>query len=179
MKIGAVIVILFSIFFGSQKDTEALEWREGERLHWKCFKGVPDEVTAYVASTNSGISFSYGMKSSHGVIEINYEIKTYFYPKASWYKRGKVNDYILAHEQAHFDVSELFARKLKKELAALSEAETFKEAAGAMYKKNEQERIVFQNKFDKETDHSKNFEKEKEWRVFIVAQLKEYNDWRK
>ncbi|GEQ86700.1 hypothetical protein ULMS_22080 [Patiriisocius marinistellae] len=178
MKIITIIFILLTSFVGAQNENEKKEWKEGERLAWEDFKGVSENIAGYVASTNSGISFSYGMQSRDGVIKINYDIKTHFYPNASWFKKGQVNEHILLHEQAHFDISELFARKLKMKFASLAQDETFKNKAAKIYKENEKSRVDFQNKFDKETDHSKNIEQEKKWESYIAAQLKEFNDWR-
>ncbi|MGJ8666431.1 MAG: DUF922 domain-containing protein [Patiriisocius sp.] len=179
MKIIASIFILVTTIFNFQNETEKIEWREGERLTWADFKGVPENVAGFVASTNSGISFSYGMQSTNGVMEITYDINTYFYPEASWYKIESANNHILSHEQGHFDISELFARKLRRQFEALDKDETFKEKARKIYRENEKIRVAFQNEFDKETDHSKNISEEKKWEAYIAEQLKEYNDWRK
>ena len=38
--------------------------------------------------------------------------------------------------------------------------------------------FALQGKFDKETDHSKNSEKEKEWETYIAQQLIKYERWK-
>lgn len=159
-------------------DKEKVEWKEGKKLSWDMFKGNPEHVSGFVASTNSGISLSFSMRTSNGEVDINYSVKSYFYPNASWYKRGNVNAYVLAHEQTHFDISELFARKLKQRFSLIPRNPDFKAKAEKVYQQNEQERVAMQHLYDKESDHSRNEIKEKEWQDFVQNELKAFDAWK-
>ena len=47
----------------------------------------------------------------------DFSIKTYFDPNESWMLLK--NDYVLQHEQIHFDLTELYARKMRKSVESL------------------------------------------------------------
>ena len=155
-----------------------MQWDENRKLTWADFQGRPQAGNDFVASTNSGISFSYSFRIENGKLDLDYSIQSNFYPKLSWYKRGNVSDYILEHEQTHFDISELFARKLRKKMVETGFSSNPKKEIDAIYQKNEQERRAFQNRYDAETDHSKNPEAEYIWRELVKTQLDFYERWK-
>ncbi len=63
---------------------------------------------------------------------------------------------LLAHEQLHFDITELFARKLRKAMVEFDfeNSRNLRAALQALYKKTEMERALMQKKFDVETKHT-------------------------
>ena len=111
-------------------------------------------------------------------MDVNYSVVSTFYPEGSWYLPQRVTPYILAHEQAHFDISELHARMLRKNLAGKKFSKKIKSEIEAIYEQIEQKRRAMQTKFDAETDHSRNVEKEMQWENFIAQQLAIYDAWK-
>src|SRR5690606_40361550 len=68
---------------------------------------------------------------------------SYFNPHLSWVVPASRNDYLLKHEQLHFDITELHARKLRRELANISVeklGKNAKEVLNAYYEKMEKQR---------------------------------------
>lgn len=155
-----------------------MQWNENRLLTWADFQGVPNLGANYVASTNSGISFSFSYEVKNGQMSMEYEVLSNFYPKLSWYKEGRVSDYILRHEQTHFDITELFARKLRKELQQTRFSKHPKEEVNSLYNSIEIARRKMQRQFDAESDHSKNRSQEHQWRTFIAQELKKYDAWK-
>lgn len=49
--------------------------------------------------------------------EVRIEIYALMIPAFSYVKKGNANQAVLAHEQMHFDIEELFARQLRKAIA--------------------------------------------------------------
>ena len=168
--------LLLSFSVGS--DDEKFEWQPPERLTWADFKGVPVPNGDFVASTNSGISFSYSISFRNGTPSFSYTVTSYFYPQLSWYVPEKVNDHILKHEQLHFDISELHARKLRKRLSKLSDEMVTKEKIKKIYNAVEGERRSMQAAFDFESDHSINKKEEQKWQQNIKKLLQQYEPWR-
>ncbi len=166
------------MFVSSEVEEEKLVWNENRRLTWADFKGTPEGAEEYVASTNSGVSFSYSYSVRNGKETVEYSVKCNFYPQLSWYRPEKVNDYILKHEQAHFDISELHARKLRLILSDIPKDSNFKDTAGTLYNKIELERRAMQEQFDRDSDHSNVESAEYSWRLYIAEQLKEYDRWK-
>ena len=178
MKLFLILIIYVTTIFTPVVEDEKIPWREGEKLTWEMFKGNQENVGNFVASTNSGISLSFGIRTIEGKTKVDYDVQSYFYPNNSWYNKDKVNATILAHEQTHFDISELFARKLRAKFYTISRDRNFKEMARTTYKENEEDRVKMQDKFDRETNHSRIELAEIYWESYIEGQLKLYDDWK-
>ncbi len=174
MKFVAIILLLFLSFFSSEEVSDKIEWNENQKLTWVDFRGPRTKGGSYVASTASGISFSYSHKEVNGVIDYDYTIKCHFYPNESWYDAKRATAYILKHEQTHFDISELHARLLRKRISEANFSNNVKTEIRALYDAAEVDRRVMQNRFDSESDHSKNKEMEYRWETFVEKQLKIY-----
>jgi len=164
-------------FFGFTEE-EKLAWDENRKLTWNDFKGVPNRGSGFVASTNSGMSFSFSYSEKNGIGKVTYEIVANFYPQLSWTLTENDNTYILEHEQTHFDITELHARILRKQLAILPHDRDFKNSAEKIYNSVEAERRAMQEDYDTETDHSNIKEAEYRWRSFVRKQLINYQDWK-
>lgn len=92
--------------------------------------------------------------------------------KMTWKKKGGVSKELLAHEKAHFDISEIYCRKLKKYLRGLQmDSGTFVESIKTAYEKYWKLMRVAQVKYDKETAHSINEETQKLWELKIKEEL--------
>lgn len=173
-----LFILLWFVSSPLDNDTVKLQWTEGKQLTWEDFQGIPNVGADYVASTNSGISFSFSYQVSDGEMTMEYEVLSNFYPKLSWFKPTKVSDYILKHEQTHFDITELFARKLRKAMAETSFSNNPKKEVNAIYDQVERARRKFQNQYDAETDHSKNKSAELQWRLLVAQELQKYDRWK-
>lgn len=181
MKTLISIAIIAFTFLSFSNDKEKMEWNENKKLTWADFKGNPSGSAIYAASTNSGISFSFASKTRDGKTTLDYTVQTNFYPKLSWYRKDVVSPYILAHEQTHFDISELYARMLRKKLKEVNLSANGKKMQiqiERIYNTNEKERQETQFKFDRETEHSRNQEMEATWETHVAQQLQKYDDWK-
>ena len=178
MKFLIALLVSFYIFLPSEGDKEKIAWQETRRLSWTDFKGKPRTGANFVASTNSGMSFSFSYTEKNEKRTMDYSVVCNFYPQQSWFKPGQVSAYILKHEQTHFDISELHARKLRKRIEETTFSKNIKKEIEALYRKTEQERQQVQNTYDSESDHSKNKEGEYFWRTKIAQELKKYEHWK-
>lgn len=178
MKFIVTILLLFISFISSEEIADKIEWSENQKLTWADFRGPRTKGRSYVASTASGISFSYSHKEVNGVIDYDYTVTCHFYPNESWYDKTRASAYILKHEQTHFDISELHARMLRKRISEANFSLNVKVEIRTLYDAAEVDRRVMQNRFDSESDHSKNKEMEYRWETFMEKQLKVYNDFK-
>lgn len=169
------LFISLSVF--SQNENKII-WTEGERLTWSDFNGKHRTGVSYVASTTSGIAFSYSVSENKGKRDLDVKVTSNFYPESSWINPENATPYILAHEQAHFDISELHARILRKEIAATTFGKNLKKELSNLYKSVEERRVAMQHQFDLESDHSKIPDEELRWEVFIKEQLEKYDRWK-
>lgn len=85
----------------------------------------------------------------------------------------------LTHEQLHFDIAELYARKIRKSIAKFIEESEECDLQGIadIYYRLEEEHWQTQFLYDEETKHSVNYEKQWEWDKKIACQLEEYKDY--
>ena len=159
-------------FINIQTEKPVVTWQESTKLTWQDFKGKPKLNSGAVAETASGISFGFSVKTTNSNIDsFSAEVHAYFYPEDSWFNKDRADDYILDHEQLHFDITELFARKFRKEISELKVSNHVKKELKALYKNNETDLGKMQNRYDLETNHSKNSETQKQWQVYIKEEL--------
>ncbi len=159
-------------------DEPLMVWEEDYKLSWEDFQGKIPKNTQYAASTQSGMYFSYSVQNTNGELSLTTLVSANFNPKESWYKPEKVNAVILAHEQGHFDITEIQARELRKNFAAYKVSKNYKNDLQSIYTKAESDRRAMQIKYDKETNHSIILEKQKEWDIFIQKELKRLDNWK-
>lgn len=157
-------------FTFSQQD-EAIPWSADLKLKWADFKGRPFKTAWAAAVTASGISYEFSSTENNGQLELDIKVGTYFYPDQSWYRPKLCDSVILSHEQLHFDISELFARKMRKRLAETTFTKNVKAEIKAVYKQILKELGNFQNKYDYETNFSRNLGKQLQWNQDIKEAL--------
>lgn len=178
MKIVFCITLWLLGWNTSVHEDEKIPWSREQPLSWNDFRGVPNGADEFVASTNSGISFSFSFQEENGQTKVSYVVGSYFYPLLSWYKSERVTPYILKHEQTHFDISELHARKLRKTLHTIKYDPDFRRLSEEKYHSIELARREMQLLYDQESDHSNKEPQEHQWRAYVTQQLKEYEDWK-
>ncbi len=156
------------------QDDIVIAWRAGERLSWSDFKAKPPKGARAAATTASGITYRFSTSSTINKFEVDFKIETHFYPNKSWYQPDLCDDVILSHEQLHFDISELFARKLRKKLnTTVFTHSNVKARVKAIYRKNNQALNDFQNQYDNETNFSRDREAQQRWQKKITTLLQE------
>ena len=173
-----LIVFILSFFLLPQLDSEKMIWNENQKLSWENFQGKPMPKAGFVASTTTGLHFSYSYSMDENVAIVKYTVESFFDPKTSWFIPEKVSQKVLNHEQLHFDISELHARILRNKLNSMKFSTNAKTEIETVYLQIEEERRKMQKQFDAETDHSQNIEKEIFWETKIAKQLKQYASWK-
>ncbi len=178
-KIVLTASLLWFLFVNTSSDTpDIIYWNETNPLEWDDFKGYAkfDYSNRDISAlTSSGIVHYRGCKDGR----IIYKVRAYFEMKESWVKNEARTDYHLAHEQLHFDVTELHARKLRKLLSEqdfrCGEEEEFEQ----YIKKYLHNWEVTQQAYDFSTHHSLDKEKQKDWHhriAFELSLLDEYKE---
>lgn len=135
-----------------------IPWQPERKLLWDDFMCSPKKEGDAVASTSTSLGISYQV-INNGLL---YHITCHFSKDKSW---GSLKtDYILAHEQAHFDITELHARKLYE---ALNEYQfnpaSVKEDIAAIYERIVREKEEMQEAYDGQTDHSRRRMTQYDW----------------
>lgn len=172
MKTNLLLLFFLSIscIGFSQSQEEKMEWTE--HLTWKDFKGEIDKSSKFHAMTYSSISYAVkGNKNGKPTITV----KAFFSPDFSWHIPDKATDELLSHEQFHFALTELNARRLSKELEKLEEQspERLNQIVKKKHRNFVQRNKREHRKYDYDSNHHENKEKQKEWEKKITKELEE------
>lgn len=158
---------------------EIIPWREHLKLTWNDFKASPNNNASVVAVTASGITFEYSVRETDNqIVGFETKVEAHFYPDKSWYIKKKADAYILAHEQLHFDITELYARKFRKQIADLKLSQTIRTDLRALHQKISKEADAAQKLYDKESNNSLNKEFQVKWDVHIKSELAKLEAYR-
>ena len=168
-----IVLLIFQINWAWAQEEEAIPWESSRKLSWSDFKDKPFKTAWAAATTASGISYQYTGREVPGGYALEFVVGAYFYPRKSWYQPQLCDEQVLAHEQLHFDISELFARKLRKRLAASTFTKNAKAEVKEIYTQLLLELNAFQSRYDHETNYSRDFEKQQEWNRMIGKALSE------
>ena len=165
------LIVLFSYYLPSaaqSNNEDIINWNENQKLSWADYKGKAKTGSDAAASTATYLGIEYNFTRNG----FDYKITCSFSKSKSWGLHK--TDYILAHEQGHFDIAEIFARKLNKQMSEyVFNKNTFKDDLKKLYLSLTDEKDAFQNKYDEETNHSINQVRQTEWLKKIDDLLKE------
>jgi hypothetical protein len=160
-----VVSFLLLVFTTSQKDN-LIPWSASRKLTWEDFKARPDAGSTNAALTSSSINIDFGY-SEKGM---EYAIRCHFDKTKSWVRIR--NNGVLAHEQGHFDLAELYARKLSKAMKDYKfYAKTVGDDVNRIYDNIMKAHHEAQFTYDNETDYSRNKVKQEEWLQKISTDL--------
>ena len=166
------LLLLPCLLAAQQADEELISWSETRKLTWDDYKGSPNPNSDAAATTATYLIISYNFNNGN----FSYKIESKFSRTRSWGLHKTA--YILSHEQGHFDIAEVFARKLHKKMSAyVFNRRTYQKELKKIYQDILDEKEEMQNKYDKETNHSINKEKQAEWLRKIETMLKETKAW--
>ena len=158
---------------GSKK--AIIDWSPEVQLKWSDFKANKKPMRGFaVAASTCGFGYE-GLISND-----NISIKVYvrFYLNESWHDKQFDYPDVLAHEQLHFDICELFGRLLYKEVVRLrSRGQLTENSLEIVYDDLIEQYDMFQDRYDEETDHSTIASKQREWNTKIRLELQRLSDY--
>ena len=166
-----IFISHFSSDLRSQNSDSIKCWSNEDKLKWSDFKGkIPDNEDSSYLSAGTGYRLIAVPFKKNDLL--SYNIKLVFRKYESW--TTDTAKYLLAHEQLHFNIAELYARKLRKAIQDVSKInrnpteEVFKTVIQKLYLKNSD----MQRKYDEETIHGIITESQIEWEKKISLELK-------
>ena len=163
-----VFLIAANTVFGQK-----INWKEDQKLGWDNFKSSVNRKSNpdVVAYTHCGWEYSV-VKSTNPKSPVTIEISTIFNEDRSWKDVKRINDYVLLHEQKHFDIAEIFARKLRKEVSEkIKTSGDYDKVFKTIYNTISTDYRNYQISYDKDTQHGMNKEKQAEYNAAISEQL--------
>ncbi len=173
---AAVILSLLCLSFVSDPSPHAdtLEWNEYRHLTWADFRGKRAEDAAGDAGSAVQIKAKpYTVKD-----KVYYDVTAFFVTNKSW--SDAQSPELLAHEQLHFDLAELYARKIRKEIVELQRSEDhdvkhYNKIVQRLLSESNEEDVLY----DLETLHGAMIGKQKEWSDRIKHDLYQLQPYKK
>ncbi len=151
-------------------------WQENKPLTKQHFRGPVDTKSKFMSNTNTTLNIR--IVKQKGVTT---EVTTFFDPTKSWIKPTATME-VLKHEQLHFDITEIYARELRKKIKMLQKSSVdvdvlnaeiklaFKQYARLMEKE--------QYRYDHETNHSIIVDMQKKWSDSVAIRLNNLRDFK-
>jgi hypothetical protein len=154
----------------------AVPWSASRRLAWTDFRadapaaeGPESALTAY--------SLLYGLRCERGKLDIR--VVAAFLPEKSWVKRDMLrraddSRQALQHEQTHFDLSEVHARRMRKYFPSMYDPCGRRDSSLTSLAEGfvEQESAA-QALYDQETDHGRKPVAQRRWDASVAGLLSE------
>lgn len=171
---GKVIAFVCLLFFQSLSGQDGrIPWIEGQKLTWDDFQSVEKGRNRFAAESSCGLFYSLTQEGDRTRVTVF----AYFIPDESWVVAAKKNERLLAHEQLHFDIAELWARKMKKSFAKyeLPVQSFIKQKADRKMKEEYarffKEMMKMQQRYDHETVHGTKEREQEKWERDIKRNL--------
>ena len=168
---GFVLILFIAILeadFFIKKGVKV--WEAGSSVTESDFRGYPNYLTQYDAAISSKFVYNINGKSIDSV-----DVKTEMYQHHSWIKKSVIaSDYLLRHEQYHFNISEIIARKFKQNLILRSNNSFNEKSIKEQYIFYLRELNYLQDKYDEDAKHSIDIEKQKDWEYMVDSMLSIY-----
>jgi hypothetical protein len=142
---------------GEMAARDAVAWSAARRLRWSDFAGGAPKTRTGDEGALTGYSIFYGVRCTGEAFE--FSAVAGFLPHESWVKPEVIADRAMSertlrHEQTHFDLTEVFARRLRKAFVDLYEpcrrADTDLDELASQYLRAEK---TEQQRYDEETQH--------------------------
>lgn len=173
------ILLVVCCFIWGQNNEPALSWNESYKLSWSDFKAKPNKRVSAAAVTASGITFGFSIKQTDDrVISFQTEVNAHFYPEKSWVKPELADNHVLGHEQLHFNITELHARKFRQQISELKTSQSIKNELRQLHKSINKDLEKMQNTYDAETNYSIYAEEQAKWGLFIAQELQKLSKYK-
>ncbi len=176
----ATLIISSNLIAQEKSNENIIEWKSDRKLLWSDFLGEPNTDIFAFALT----SYKIEIFPNDVMVDENNNIQNYkdlhlnalFYKNHSWVI--KKNEKLLQHEQLHFDIAELFARKMRQKF------EELKAQKIANYDSYMSIYIIFwkqcrkmQKDYDEKTSHGIKEAINSQWQINIYNELQNLNSF--
>lgn len=171
MKMLFTLLSVFLLHFTGSTQEPLIKWGKNVKIGWPDFKGKADLNSPFAAVSAVGIHYKYNSWSDGKIYKIRFEIFATFDKTKSWSKRRLQTESMLKHEQLHFDIGGLVAREFKKDAENRGYSRNYRNEIVEMFNRYLKSLQKLQQKYDDQTNHSKNKMKQKEWGNLVGQEL--------
>ncbi len=180
-KVGllVLIIIMSSTSVRAQflqvDPTKFIEWSDTLYLKWSDYEYRPEK-----APKRGSMALTSVFHSVRGGIEDgkpNFQVKVFLVKDDSW-TSDTLNLPLLAHEKLHFDLAELYGRKIRKEIEILGKRKVTDLSEYKRYIKfllNDFKNVSLA--YDKETEHGRKPQSQEKWLSFVLSEMQRLHEY--
>lgn len=150
-----------------------VQWTPERKLRWADFSGTAPARPPYSAYTY--VMNAYDVNTTSDSVFVNVTCR--FQNNKSWRLNRDTSEYLLNHEQGHFDLCEVHARKFRMYVFKWNHKEDLSAYLSSNFQVVNNALIQMHKTYDKETDHSRNKAQQQRWDKKIQAMLRSYADF--
>lgn len=141
-------------------------------LTWDDFQGKKEENQDWLAMTYSGIKLRYSYQHLHEQYLVKIELYPYMSQSKSWYQDVKNKRGTLEHEQLHFNITILVAKRLAEALRSMQfSSGNFAQQINKTHDNYLEQLKELQEQYDRETKHGLYMMQQRAWERKINAEL--------
>ncbi len=178
-----VSMCLFSVSQTKQKIKNKkllfIVWTKDRKLKVNDFTLVKKKFKEGDYTGGTFADVQYNIQRFHDTVFVS--IKCVFNTKLSWLNADDTTKAGLAHEQGHFDIGEYIVRKMRKDFLENYNPDkkiNIERDLRKLRNKYINKKHKLNHRYDKETNHSVNKLKQKEWETTVIpSMLKEYESF--
>ncbi len=150
-------------------------WDKNRKLTWDDFRGPirEDMGDQVAAATFCGIGFETNAIDNKAN-KVQVLVYNTFMTNQSWVRNEVKNKDILGHEQCHFDICELYTRKMREKMQHIDvPASQIKNVLNHIYDEVSSEYEARQEQYEQETEHGLIDGTQQRWTAEIARELNE------
>lgn len=168
-----LLIASLLVVFGAGQVQAQIKWDEKRPLAWKDFSSAVDSFSKHYANTKTSLNYQYHIHYHNGDYTLTFTVECLFLPNGSWCKPYKQTDALLHHEQLHFDIQELYARKLMAAFNARTYTANYITEVKTIYDAIAKEASTMQANYDNETRFSENRNAQLKWEKLVGKLLQQ------
>ncbi len=158
-----------------------IKWTKERKLTWDDFRGPTQSPkgSMVAAATYCGFGFETNQLSQDNT-KLKILVYNSFYTDKSWGHKHEQTPEVLVHEQGHFDLCEVYTRKLRERMTKASAHVTvnnLKLTLESIYEGIKEEYSARQERYEDETEHGLIAEAQNRWVNDIAKELQESEQW--
>ena len=163
----------------AHKYEKEFTWSKDRKLTWADFCGrvyKPDGEEEAVAVTYCGFGFETNTLTLSNKVQIL--VKNSFRKDISWVIPNERTPEVLEHEQGHFDLCEIYTRRLRDKFNSLNvTVYNLNSVLAEVYHEIGDEYKARQDQYEKETQNGQNTARQRRWEQIIEKELCETEEW--
>lgn len=156
-------------------DGDTVYYHSNRPLTWKDFLGAPAVLSRWAAQVFTSFGFEARSSVNNRVLELRVRTKVWIDKTISWARTDSKNDYVLDHEQLHFDITRLTAERFKRHLQTMElSVEDYSSEIQYQYIEFFRLHSQLQQQYDEETSHGINKTAQAQWVKKVRDELRSY-----